>query len=161
MFPIYFCGNYNRYRKHNSNSGQRKFLAIKHCFHIVNTIAMHSAISKHFSWAERLRMLLVIHITVIIAEIHYPLSNYCIHISCCISININGCNFAAWFNSLTLLCFVYTFMPDAILPDCYLYQGKNDRWVIGSNFLSLMSWASIIKLEVLLFEWKKYQPVDG
>ena len=66
----------------------------------------------------------VFHVAVATAETCHPPS-HCANIHCLVSVNVQqasmnviGCNFSAWRNSITHLCFICTSMSDAILSDC-------------------------------------------
>jgi len=81
-----------------------------------------------------------------------------------VSVNVNGCNFSSWRNSVTQLCFICTSMSDSILSDCpfccHHMATKCDGILVGRFRLyscyhqrpPLMLWVNIIKQEALLSE---------
>jgi len=110
-----------------------------------------------------LHALLVKHVSVdavTIAETPHP-PPHCAHIPCLVSTNVQKCwwmsmgvIFSAWRNSVTQLCSLCTFMPDAILPDCpsaaICHTATKWKRIVAGRFSlyqhsPLMSWAKIIK----------------
>jgi len=132
MPPIYFHGNYNRYKEHNT-IWQRKFSATKHCFQIYLlplamlfcqpwrracmlqswktapaevtncfTAAMTSSLLKQNSHCP----------TVLTSTVWSP-SIFSKH-----EWMSMGAIFSSWGNSVTHLCFVCTSVSDTIFSDC-------------------------------------------
>ena len=133
MPSIYFQGNYSRYKAYN-NSVSRAYSQVQkktktktilqHRHHDQLHIFTSNKQEPAYHTLKHLHQWRWPSITVITAEMHYPLPP-CSHIHCFgsinvqqVSININGVIFSTWRNSMTHLCITCTSMPDVIHSDC-------------------------------------------
>jgi len=104
------------------------------------------------------------------AETHHP-SPHCAHSHCLVSINtqqammnISGCHFSTWRNSVLPLCFIHTSTSDAITSSCPTAaicltatkwnstDGKVQPLLLHHQSSPLVLWANIIKKEAFLLE---------
>ena len=128
MPPVYFHGNYNRFKEHN-NIWQSKFWAVKHYFSIVITISCAFLPTVN----ESLRVMLVKNCMAVwnmACLLHHcwnvpPIASLCSHPLFGLqkrSANIDECQwmpfFSTWGNSMSHLCFIHTSMSDAFVSDC-------------------------------------------
>lgn len=92
---------------------------------------------------------------------HHP-SLHCAHIHCLFSIsvqqgliNVSGCHFATQRNSVTFLCFIRTFVLDAVLSNC---TKKKPTWktrcvLFLGYFLCLLSSGQTGMIYVGIISW--------
>jgi len=93
--------------------------------------------------------------------------HHCAHIHCLVSINVqqvlmnvNGCNFSAWRNLITHLCFIRTSMSDTMLSECpsaaICHMATTRNRILLRRF-SLYCHTTNICLSHSIQTWKKKQ----
>ena len=158
MPPIYFHGNYNRYKEHNNSDRSNCQLwstVFQHshhhwlCFHQRWTrAAWHTCKNPHQQkWPT---------VTVTTAEMHHPLPHCVVSISVQQAMmNVSGCQLLPdggiqlhTFTSYTLPCQMPFCLTDPLLPSVTQQYNVMEYWREDSTSTAippLMSWADIIK----------------